>query len=583
MNSLLRNFKNIISILGEYKKPFRVGYVFSILEQALAFVPYFSLFYIIKIGIERAFKLEDFYLILSIMITSLILRVVFKRIQDGLQQDKGYYALSKARLAIAKYLEKLNMGYYTEGNIGNISSIVTSDIVFVEEIGISQMGIAISSIISIVFSIIILLIFDYRIGLLYLVLSLVSIYTLDKLLKRQKTLSRERQDNLAHLANALLNFVKGMQVIKAFNMKREKNADIEEKIERTKNSALNMVNKMQMHLLFFELLTSLSSAIMMIYVAYLMLKNDLNITYGIGFIVFSFNIFLPLTLLGISSEMLSVAGAGIDRYHDLMQERELENNADSPLKAEKMDISFRDVSFAYEEKEVLHNINLAIKDKTFTALVGKSGSGKTTLVNLLARFWDINKGEILIDGINIKDMSFEALLSDISMVFQSVYLFNDTIYNNIAFGSSDASRDDVIKAAKKARCHEFIMNLENGYDTVLAESGATLSGGEKQRISIARAILKDAKLILLDEATVGIDPENEKYIQQAIAELVKDKTLIVIAHKLSTIGNADTIVYLENGRIVERGMHRQLIERGGKYKNQYDFYMKNYEQAKTSF
>ncbi len=582
MNSLLKNFKNIISILGEYKKPFRLGYVFSIIEQALAFVPYFTLFYIIKIGIERAFKLEDYYIILAIMIISLILRIIFKRIQDGLQQDKGYYALTKARLAISKHLENLNMGYYTEGNIGNISSIVTSDIVFVEEFGIFQMGIAISSIINIIFSIIILFIFDYRIGLLYLVLSLLSIYTLDKLLKKQKSLARERQDNLAHLSNALLSFVKGMQVIKAFNMIREKNADIEKEINNTKKSALNMVNKMKLNLLSFELLTSLSSAMMMIFVAYLTLKNDFNMSYGIGFIVFSFNLFLPLALLGISSEMLSVAGAGIDRYHDLMQERELENKSASPLKAEKMDIDFKNVSFAYEKREVLQNINLTIKDKTFTALVGKSGSGKTTIVNLLARFWDIKKGEILIDGINIKDMSFETLLSDISMVFQNVYLFNDTIYNNIAFGNSAARRDDVVKAAKKARCHDFIMNLENGYDTVITESGSTLSGGEKQRISIARAILKDAKLILLDEATVGIDPENEKFIQQAIDELVKDKTLIVIAHKLSTVRNADNIVYLENGRIIEQGTHQQLLEKGGKYKNQFDFYIKNYEQTTTS-
>ncbi len=581
MNSLLKSFKNIISILGKYKKPFRMGYVFSIIEQTLAFVPYFTLFYIIKIGLERAFRLEDFYLILSIMIMSLILRIVFKRIQDSLQQDKGYYALSKARLAIAKHLENLNMGYYTEGNIGNITSIVTSDIVFVEEFGIFQMGIAISSIISIIFSIAFLFVFDYRIGLLYLVLSLVSIFALNELLKKQKAFSRERQDNLAHLSNALLSFVKGMPVIKAFNMKKEQNTEIDEKIDNTRNAALKMVDNMQIYLLSFELFTSLSSAIMMIFIAYLTLKHDFNIAYGIGFIIFSFNVFLPISLLGLSSEMLSVASAGIDRYRDLMRERELEDKSNSPLKAEKMDINFKDVSFAYEKKEVLQNVNLTIKDKTFTALVGKSGSGKTTIVNLLARFWDIKKGEILIDGINIKDMSFEALLSDISMVFQSVYLFNDTIYNNIAFGSTDASRDDVISAAKKARCHDFIMSLENGYDTIIAESGSTLSGGERQRISIARAILKDAKLILLDEATVGIDPENEKFIQQAIDELVKDKTLIVIAHKLSTIKNADNIVYLENGKIIEQGTHQQLLERGGKYKNQFDFYIKNYEQAKT--
>ncbi len=336
-----------------------------------------------------------------------------------------------------------------------------------------------------------------------------------------------------------------------------------------------MVDKMHLNLLLFELFTSVSSAIMMILIAYLMVYRDFSIPYGIGFIVFSFNIFLPISMLGLSSEMLSVAGAGIDRFNELMKEPELKNNEDSAIRPEKMNISYKNVSFSYDDNEVLHSINLEIKENTFTALVGKSGSGKTTLLNLLARFWDVQRGEILIDGINIKDISSQNLLSDISMVFQSVYLFNDTVYNNIAFGNPMAKQEDVVKAAKKARCHEFIMNLENGYDTILGEAGSTLSGGEKQRISIARAILKDARIILLDEATVGIDPENEKFIQEAIDELVKDKTLIVIAHRLSTIKSADNIVYLENGKIIEQGTHNELIEKGGKYKAQYDFYIKN--------
>ena len=256
-----------------------------------------------------------------------------------------------------------------------------------------------------------------------------------------------------------------------------------------------------------------------------------------------------------------------------MNEREI-FNSEKNVALEKMNISFKNVTFAYENKEVLKNINLDFNDKTFTALVGKSGSGKTTIANLIARFWDVEKGEITIDGHNIKDISIENLLDSISMVFQRVYLFNDTIFNNIAFGNKKATKDDVIKAAKKARCHDFIMKLENGYDTIIGEGGSTLSGGEKQRISIARAILKDAKLILLDEATAGIDPENEKFILEAIDELVKNKTLIVIAHRLSTIQKADNIVYLEDGEIKEMGTHDELLEKNGRYKKQFDFYTK---------
>ncbi len=235
MQDLFKGFKNIICILGAYKKPFRLGYFVAVLEQTTSFVPYFILFYTIKIGLEREFVLSDFYTVLVAMIASIILRIVFKRLQDALQQDKGYYALAKSRLDITKHLERLNMGYYTDGNIGNISSIVSSDIVFVEEFGIFQMGLAVSSIISVVFSLIFLILFDHRLGILYLIMALLCIYTLDKLLKKQQQLSRDRQDGLANLSHSLLSFIKGIQVIKAFNMMREKNSDIEEKIEETKN------------------------------------------------------------------------------------------------------------------------------------------------------------------------------------------------------------------------------------------------------------------------------------------------------------------------------------------------------------
>lgn len=575
MRSIFTSYKNIISVLGKYKKSFRFGYLVAMIEHLAGFIPYLLVFHIISIYVERPLIINDFYIVSFLMAFSIIVRIIFKRLLDTLQQDKGYYAFSDARLKISKHLENLNMGFYSEGNIGNISSVVTTDIVFVEEFGISQTGVAISSIISIITSVVFLFIFDYRLTIIYVVLGLLSMLVLDKILLKQEALSRIRQDSLANLSTSLLDFVKGIQVIKAFNMKREKNADIEEKIEETKNNSLLMVKKMHLYLLSFEFITSISSAIMIILVSSFMLKGSFSISYGIGFIVFSFNIFIPITLLGLSSEMLSIANAGIDRYKKLINEKELENKKDSTRTAKTSNISFKDVSFAYESKDVIHNINLEIKEKSFTALVGKSGSGKTTIVNLLCRFWDISHGEILIDNINIKDISFENLLSNISMVFQRVYLFNDTIYNNIAFGSQNATKEDVIAVSKKARCHDFIMKLEKGYDTIVGEAGSSLSGGEKQRISIARAMLKDAKIILLDEATVGIDPENEKFIQDAIDELVKDKTLIVIAHRLSTIKNADNIVYLENGQIIEQGNHFQLLQKEGKYKRQFDFYMKN--------
>lgn len=574
MIQVIKTMRNILSHLGAYRKYIRWGYLVAVLESFMSFVPYMLLFYVIKIGIHRSFERKDFYILAVGMFGSVALRAVFNRMHNILQQDKGYYAFAENRLHLTAHLARLNMGYYTDGNIGNITSVISTDISFVEEYAMMQMGILISGMASIVPSAVYLFLFDARLGALYVGLMLFGMCCLGIFLRAMNRNARTRQDNLSKLSHAVLNFMRGMQTIKAFNMQREKSTDVNREIERTEEGALKFVTDVTAAQLLYLLSTAVPTALMILYVSYLMLNRGFDPAYGLGFIVFSFVLFVPLTLFGNAAEILEIAEAGIARYNEIMQEEELEDRKDGISEIRKMDIAFHNVSFAYEKKEVLKDVNLEIKDRTFTALVGKSGSGKTTIANLIARFWDIKNGEITIDGVNIKDIPTEVLLANISMVFQRVYLFNDTIYNNIALGNIHATREEVIEAAKKARCHDFIMKLEKGYDTMVGEGGSTLSGGEKQRISIARAILKDAKLILLDEATAGIDPENEQFIQEAIEELVKDKTLIVIAHRLSTIRHADRIVYMADGKIVESGTHEELLRQNGEYKKQYDFYMR---------
>ncbi|NLN96914.1 MAG: ABC transporter ATP-binding protein [Eubacteriaceae bacterium] len=574
MLSLIYSVNNIISILGKYKKSVRLGYLAALLESFMAFTPYMVLFYIVKVGLERAYEMKDFYLVAAAMFLSVFLRALFKRWQDKLQQDKGYYAFSDNRLRLTDHLAKLNMGYYTEGNIGNFSSVVTTDIVFIEEYASSQMGIAVSSTTNLITSVLFLFFFDYRLGIVYVLLLALALYGIDCLVKAMKRNVDVRQKKFADLSSGVISFIKGMQTVKAFNMQRERSTILESEIEKTQESSLDLVRDVHRAILFFNVFSALPVALMVVFVSYWMIQGSFDLAYGIGFIVSSFVMFMPVMLMGNAAEVLSVSGAAIERYKEMMSIEEMKDHRDTSFQIDKMNICFQDVSFAYEDKEVLKNIHLEIKEKTFTALVGKSGSGKSTIANLIVRFWDVEKGEILIDGKNIKEIPQEELLSNISMVFQNVYLFHDTVFNNIAFGNTDATKEEVIEAAKKARCHDFIMALEKGYDAIIGEGGATLSGGEKQRISIARAILKDAKLILLDEATAGIDPENEKYIQEAIEELVKSKTLIVIAHRFSTIQNADKIVFLEDGEIVEEGSSEELLALDGKYKRQYDFYRK---------
>ncbi len=231
------------------------------------------------------------------------------------------------------------------------------------------------------------------------------------------------------------------------------------------------------------------------------------------------------------------------------------------------DIELKNISFAYEDKTIIDDVSLKIPANTTTAIVGPSGGGKTTLTNLMARFWDVKSGEVLLGGKNVKEYSFDSLMKNFSFVFQRVYLFEDTIANNIRFGEPDAPMDKVIEAAKKARCHDFIMSLPDGYETVIGEGGASLSGGEKQRISIARAIMKDAPVIILDEATANVDPENEAELTKAIGELTKNKTIVMIAHRLKTVRHADQIVVVSDGKIVQKGTHEELAAKDGIYRD----------------
>lgn len=577
MFKVIKSIRNIVSSLGSYSKYVRWAYIVAVLEGFTIFVPYMLFFYTVDRYLNHSLIQSDFYIVISVIFASVFIRAILRRVMDKLQQDKGYYAFAEHRLRLAEHLTRLNMGYYSESNIGNMTSVITTDITFIEEIAMMQLAIAVSNIASIVPTTLMMFLFDVRLGAVYLVFLILSLISLRYLLKKMNKNARVRQDNQAALSQEVLTYVEGIQDIKAFNIGQEKSNEIDHVISKVKDGALTFVLDMTLSSQLTGLSLALPVAFIISLVSYYVISGTMPLASAIGMMTFSFILYVPINLLLTSSEMLELGDASIDRYKELMATKTLPDHADNPFRPSKMEIEFKNVNFAYEEKEVLKNINLRIRDKTFTALVGKSGSGKTTIANLIARFWDVSDGEITFDGVNLKDISYENLLENISMVFQRVYLFHDTIYNNIAFGRQDASREEVMEAAKKARCHDFIMKLENGYDTIVGEGGSTLSGGEKQRISIARAILKDAPLILLDEATAGIDPENETYIQEAIDELVKDKTLVVIAHRLATIRNADNIVFLENGRIVEQGTHEELIRLGGKYRRQHDFYLKNLE------
>ncbi|MDO5717035.1 MAG: ABC transporter ATP-binding protein [Tissierellia bacterium] len=573
MKSLIGYIQMALSLLGKYKKDVQKGYIAAFFESGFSFVPYMLLFYIIAVSLQRELGTKDVIFITAVMILSVVLRTISKKRQDELQQNRGLYALTEKRLEISDHLSKLNMGYYNESNIGKISSVVTGDINLMEEIVYIQVGIAVSAIASWILSILFIFLLNIKLGGIYLLCSLLGLIAMRFTIKALTYGIYRRQENLGILSQSVLDFIQGLPTIKAFNMMQEKNTDIDVAVKKVGDDAVDHVIYASRMLMIYRILINGLTGLFCLGVLYLLQNGDLGLYWAIGCIVFSFVLFKPIEILGKATEFLSIGDAAAKATWKIFKEKTMPDLANKNT-IEKMHIAFNHVTFAYEEQEVLQDVSFEIKPNTFTALVGKSGSGKSTITSLMARFWDVEKGEILIDGRDIKDYPFSELMDNISMVFQDVFLFHDTVYNNIAFGNDLATKDEVMEAAKAARCHDFIMNLPQGYDTIIGEGGSSLSGGEKQRLSIARAMLKKAKLVLLDEATAGVDPDNEKYIQEAIENLVKDKTLVVIAHRLSTIQNADQILVMEGGKIVERGTSEELIQQNGMYKRQYEYYKK---------
>ena len=544
---------------------FKLSIVLGVIEALAAAMKIPAIMYIL-IGLLNKEPMEKYiYGSLLIMVISILIGVFCKKYSTVLQTKGGYNASAFTRIKIAKHLRYLPMGYFNSNSIGEISSVTTNTMEILGDVAARVVMLTTQGILETSMIILMLLIFDLRIGLVALI-GIVVFFIINSMMQRvSKKDSEKKIECDIELINQIMEYLQGISEVKSYNLFGKQSKKLNDA-----NRACEKINtKMEMLFVPYHFLqnitTKITASIIVLLCAYFYINDTMELVYCIGMTISAFMLYSSLECAGTYSSLLHVVSICVDKAEAILKldTMDIDGEEIEPL---NHDIELNHVSFSYDKRKIIDDISLFIPEKTTTAIVGPSGGGKSTLCNLIARFWDVDEGSVTLGGINVKDYSMNALMSNFSFVFQNVYLFQDTIENNIKFGSQEASHEEVIEAAKKACCHEFISKLPDGYNTVIGEGGASLSGGEKQRISIARAIMKDAPIVILDEATANVDPENEKDLMDAIEALTKEKTIIMIAHRLKTVRHADQIVVVDKGRIVQRGNHNQLMREDGIYK-----------------
>ena len=556
--------KKIIAFAGSKEGLLKKSLLFAFLSGLFAALQFAALFIVVEALVSDNRDRRFIWISLGIMAVSLVGRIITTYFSTMEQTETGYCMVAEKRIHIGDRLRYIPMGYFNKNSIGNITAIVTTTLGDVENSAARVLVTVLGGFFNSAALVIVLLVFDWRIGLIAAVGVLLYLAAAELALRKSARLSGVRQHTQESLVESVLEYIQGMGIVKAFGMEKDSTQSIDSAIKASCRDNLKLTKASVPYDALKQVVVRVFSVLLLLASIYFWLNGSLSLAYGVILVIASFMVFNDLENAGNMASLLQMLAASMDMANSIDDTPVMDEKGADVVPASS-EIIFDNVDFSYADRKILDHVSFTIPAGTTTAIVGPSGSGKTTMCNLIARFWDVDAGRITVGGKDVRDFKLNSLMKNISMVFQNVYLFANSIENNIKFGCPDATHEQVIEAAKKACCHEFISALPDGYDTLIGEGGGTLSGGEKQRISIARAILKDAPIIILDEATSSVDPENEEELQRAIAELTHDKTIIMIAHRLKTVRGADQILVLDDSHIVQSGTHAELIQQKGLY------------------
>ena len=547
------------------KKP-----VFLLVIDSLFYMINYMMFYFTIVDlITETFTLNKIIVYTAIMIVANTVRYLFNRVGYTGIQSQGARIIQDLRLRMGDHLRNLNLGYFNKHNIGNVINIITNDLQDFEHVLTHSTSELIKLGILSVYLLLVTFAISPILGILQILIAAAGAIFIVLGMKKSSKIALKKKYTMDDVVSRMVEYISGMELFKSYNLAGEKFKRLKDSFNDLKKESINTEIALAPYILIFQLTVDISFALLLLLSTQLFISGSINKIMFFSYIIIGLSLSNILKAFSGQYVFFQYMKLATDKLINVYNEKEISYEF-KVMPFKNYDIKFENVSFSYEkDKPVLKNINFEAKQGTSTALVGSSGSGKTTVTNLIARFWDCQSGIISIDGTDITKIYPEELLTNISMIFQDVYLVNDTIENNIKLGKPDATHEEVVKAAKDASCHEFITELENSYNTVVGEGGSTLSGGEKQRISIARALLKDTPIILLDEATASLDADNEHEIRKSLDKLIKNKTVITIAHKLNTIKNYDQIIVMSNGIIEEKGTHEELMKNKKRYYEMY--------------